>query len=461
MNIPTVLRTFIALRQLHEHDHWSRQQLLDYQNHKLRELRDFAYQYSPFYRRFHKGLFNAPLSQLPILSKSMVMENFDACVTDQAIRLEDVRASLKANVDTAYRERYWIISTSGSSGKPGLFLYSKAEWRAVMTSFARGQNLAGVPMSPFSSHRFAFVLSPTSQHMTHRVGRNMNSPWTRLLYMSALEPIDRIVQHLNSWQPEILGSYASMVGLLAREQLERRLHVHPRWVFTSGEVLTPEVSQLIRRAWGTHPFNDYAATETAVIGAECQQHSGLHAYEDLLIVENVDDHNQPVPAGSYGTKLLVTVLSKWAQPLIRYELNDSVLMTEEPCACGRPFARILSIQGRQEENLSLLSMSGGMIPVHSVVFHTVMDRMDVGSWQIIQRTDGLHVLVTGLKGEADEMELQRALRTALEKAGACTPTLHIERVERIAQGASGKTTLIKSEIESDTSFSETVVSTQQ
>ena len=445
MGTLTVLETFFALQQLHKHDSWTRQQLANYQSRRLRALRDYAYQHSPFYQRFHKGLYDAPLNQLPILTKKEVMANFDELVTDRRIHLEDVRLSLKHNPDSPYLKRYWISGTSGSSGKPGVFLYNLQEWGYVMTSFARGQNLAGVTLNPFSSHRFGFILSPTSHHMTHRVGANMSSPWTQLLYLSALAPIEHTVGRLNEWQPEVLGSYASKVGQLAQEQMAHHLGIQPRWVFTSGELLTPDISQLIEQAWGVLPFNDYAATETAVVAAECKQHNGLHAYEDLLIIENVDDQNCLVPPGVYGAKLLVTVLFNRTQPLIRYELNDNVIMSEESCACGRPFARIVSIQGRQEETLYMPSLDGSLIPIHPLVFDRVMDLNEIGSWQIIQRNDGLHVLVTGLSSKTAQSQLEQSLRQALEAEGATSPCIFIERVEALKRTPSGKLALIKSE----------------
>jgi hypothetical protein len=59
-----------------------------------------------------------------------------------------------------------------------------------------------------------------------------------------------------------------------------------------------------------------------------------------------------MPPGVYGDKLLVTSLFNRTQPLIRYELSDSVRLSPVSCPCGRPFALIDDIQGRMEEVLS-------------------------------------------------------------------------------------------------------------
>ena len=89
------------------------------------------------------------------------------------------------------------------------------------------------------------------------------------------------------------------------------------------------------------------ALTTALEGTfavECQAHDGLHVFEDLFILEPVDHQNRPVPAGEYADKVLLTVLFNYTQPLIRYELTDSICMAATPCPCGYTFARIQGIR---------------------------------------------------------------------------------------------------------------------
>lgn len=441
MNVIVLLHMFRVLSQLNKHDSWNRQQLEAYQQRRLNEIRTYAYKYSSFYQRFHKGLYEKPLKGLPVLTKKTLMEEFDDVVTDRAIRLEE--ATRHKSEGSLYLGRYRVAATSGSSGIPGMVLFNQDEWAAVMASYARGQKLAGVTLDPFHSHKFAFILSQAPYHMTNLVGRTMYSPWARLLYMFATEPLQTLVQRLNVAQPEILGGYASIIGLLAGEQIAGHLHIRPTQVFVSGEVLTAETEHLIQHTWGNCLFNEYAATETAVIGAGCEQHNGLHVYEDLMILENVDEHNRPVPPGEYGARLLVTVLFNRTQPLIRYELTDSVRMSDALCGCGRPYTLIESVQGRQDEILRFPAPDGRLIPVHPILFMMFMSRETAGNWQIIRREDGLHVLVTHA---TETTQLEQGLRKALAEQGIVVPPVHIQQVEAIPRPASGKLLLVKSEM---------------
>jgi hypothetical protein len=135
---------------------------------------------------------------------------------------------------------------------------------------------------------------------------------------------------------------ASIASLLAVEQLEGRLHIAPRIVCTNAELRTEEMTANIRAAWGVEPVNVYGATEGFYAG-DCEHHQGMHVFEDLGLMEVVDERGEPVPDGVVGAKLLVSSFIKRTQPLIRYEVSDMAALTTEPCPCGRPLARMVSL----------------------------------------------------------------------------------------------------------------------
>lgn len=110
---------------------------------------------------------------------------------------------------------------------------------------------------------------------------------------------------------------------------------------------------------GHEPFDVYAATETAGIASPCQFHR-RHLYEDLVICEVVDDTGAPVPAGTTGSRLLVTVLFSRTLPLIRYELSDRVALDPSSCPCARPFRTLAGVEGRQEDILMLPGARGAV-----------------------------------------------------------------------------------------------------
>ena len=447
MDIQIVLSVLSKMRQFRPRDHWTRQQLESYQADALRSLRDYTYAHSPFYQQFHKGLYDAPLQELPVLTKAMMMEHFDELVTDRAIRLEEAKTHMRTLTgDARFLGRYRVNATSGSSGHPGIFLFNRAEWITVLASFARAREWGGIKLDLIHRVKTATVASTTAFHMSSRVNATAHSWLMPEIRLAASEPLETIVERLNAWQPEMLIAYASMARILVDEQLAGRLQIRPRAVFTSSEVLTPETRRRIVQAWGERLFNQYAATESGSLAAECDHHRGMHLMEDLVIFEVVDQDNRPVPPGVYGDKLLITVLFNHTQPLIRYELSDSVRLATNPCPSGHPFALIDGIQGRVEDVLSFPGAAGGVVNVQPLVFSRIMDTIPVSGWQVIQEADGLHVLLSGVRGEFGDEMLADTLRQALAEQRVNAPHVEVQRVESIPKTAAGKAPLIKSNL---------------
>ncbi len=445
MDMPLMLKLMNTLGQLRQHERWTRQQLEAYQAEMLRRLREYAYARSPFYQRFHKGLLDRPLHELPVLTKAMLMENFDELVTDRTLHLEEVRAyAAQGEAGQRYQDRYWVNATSGSSGHPGFFLYNQAEWLYILASFARSQEWSGVRIDLTHRQRMATVASISPWHMSSQVATTVKSWWRPSLRLAASQPLPQTIKQLNDWQPEVLIAYASMTGILADEQLAGRLNINPRVVYAASEVLTTPTRQRVREAWGDEPFNQYVATETASIAAEYLACRHMHFFEDLVIAEVVDEHYQPVPPGEYGAKVLITALFSRTQPLIRYELNDSVRVSTDVHACRLPFTVLESVQGRVEDTLHLPSVTGGKVAMQPLVFNRVMDIVPVSGWQVAQQADdGLLVLLTGAReGLTDEM-LQEKLSSSLALEGVSVPYIKVQRVAAIPKNASGKAPLVK------------------
>src|SRR6266496_5915382 len=173
VNIQIMLKLLYTLEQLRKHETWSRSQLETYQAEALHELRQYAYERSPFYQKFHKGLTDRPLHELPVLTKAMMMENFDELVTDRTLHLEEIRAyASQGEAGQRYKNRYWVNATSGSTGHPGFFLFDESEWVSVLASFARSQEWSGIYQPhPSSAHghgsfdqSLAYVVASVRDH---------------------------------------------------------------------------------------------------------------------------------------------------------------------------------------------------------------------------------------------------------------------------------------------------------
>ncbi len=436
-----ILRRRATLRR---RDRWSRRELEAHQAAALRDLRDYAVARSPFLAALHRGLERRPLHELPVVTKAMLMESFDAFVTDRAVTRARVEAHLAASPGAPFLERYRVAATSGTTGLRGLFLADPDEWSWVLASYARANDWAGIAAGLTHRAKIAVVSSRTPWHQSALVAASLESRVVSTLRLDSTEPLDRIVAALNEFQPESLVGYASMMRELAEEQLARRLVIAPKAVMSASEVLTDESAARIERAFGSRPFNVYAATEPAGVASHCERHA-MHLYEDLVITEVVDERNQPVPVGAFGAKVLVTVLFSRTQPLIRYEMSDSVALSDVTCSCGRPFALLAAVQGRQEDTLRMPDGRGGTVDVRPNVFHSVLESVDARAWQVVHGQSGIRVLLAQAGPSVDDAKLTAAVREALVAARAQPPRIAVERVGEIPKTAMGKTKLIAAE----------------
>jgi phenylacetate-coenzyme A ligase PaaK-like adenylate-forming protein len=105
---------------------------------------------------------------------------------------------------------------------------------------------------------------------------------------------------------------------------------------------------------------------------------------DWVILEPVDERYRPVPAGSPSYTALLSNLANRVQPILRYDLGDSVTEIPGPCPCGNPLPGI-RVEGRRDEVLSLRSESGEMVPLLPMALCTVVEEIPgVRSYQIVQ-----------------------------------------------------------------------------
>jgi phenylacetate-CoA ligase len=446
---PTFLIPFRVLWKrsaLERRCRWTRAEVERHQARRVSELRRFAMERSPFYRRFHRGLENRLLAELPILTKTTMMENFDDLVTDRSLRLADAEAFLAQSQGAdLFRKRYVVLSTSGSTGRRGVFLFSTAEWITALAGITRPMSWAGLTGGLQKPPRSAMIASTTPWHYSARVTMSLASRLLPALRLDAADPLETMVQRLNEWQPVVLAGYPSVLRQLAEEQIAGRLRITLRSIATSAEVLTDETRRRVHQAWGLRMFDTYGATEYAPIAAECA-YGRKHLFEDGAIIEVVDEQGHAVPPGVSGDRILLSIFDRWTQPLIRYEISDMVRPIEGECECGRKFRLIESIEGRLEDVLFFPRGDGRAepLPAHPNLFHQVLETVPAAGWQVVHDDDALSILLAGLRDPSVCEPLGRTVREVLEAQGAVVPPVRVRAVDTLERGATGKAPLILS-----------------
>src|SRR5262249_53759455 len=135
MPFSTLLKVGWRVAQQRRRDRWTRERILEHQERSLQQLRRHAYSHSAFYRQFHKGLTDRPLAELPILTKPVMMDNFEGLITDSSVRLSAVESFLEtAGSDSKFLNSYVVTSTSGTTGRRAIILSDSPEWSTYVAA---------------------------------------------------------------------------------------------------------------------------------------------------------------------------------------------------------------------------------------------------------------------------------------------------------------------------------------
>jgi phenylacetate-CoA ligase len=373
-----------------------------------------------------------------------MMERFDDVVTDRRLRRDELLAHLgRIEGDDLLLGRYRAMTTSGSSGRKGLYVYDRPGWVAIGAAFMRFSAWAGTrPKLP--RRRMAYIAGGSPTHMSRRGSAMLSIGVHRMLALPVTMPVPRMVEALDAFGPDCLHVYPSMAVLLADEKRAGRLHAAPAVITTSSELCTPEMADAIEDAFGVRPLDLYASTE-GLWGAACGEGDGHHLFEDLAIAENVDEEGRPVPAGERGARVLVTNLCNLVQPLIRFEVSDVVTVDPEPCPCGRTLRRMRSVEGRADAVLRLPGTDGERIPVHPLQFGVITADRGVREFQVLQLGDGVRVRVVVRAGEQPDAVAERLRERVGERLAALgvrDPYVEIVPCDALERPPAGKLQLV-------------------
>jgi phenylacetate-CoA ligase len=262
-------------------------------------------------------------------------------------------------------DRFLVATTSGTTGHVGIFVNDVEGWarqRAVVFArvFAGMLKPEGFALLARRKYRLAFVIATGGHWLTSILASRVPSAGKLVMetHTSSIDwPLSRIVDELNTFQPLLLHTYPTFLEVLAAEARRGALRITPELLTVGSESVSTSCRDAVREAFPKSKLVEtYAATECVSMATSCE-HGTLHINEDACVLEPVDDQLRPVPFGRRADRVLVTNLLNTVQPLLRYELTDSVVVDDQPCRCGSPFLR-LQVHGRTDDTFFLIDDKG-------------------------------------------------------------------------------------------------------
>ncbi|MFC7046422.1 phenylacetate--CoA ligase family protein [Halobacteriaceae archaeon GCM10025711] len=395
------------------------------QRRRARDVVAFARRHSRFYRRHYADVPEnaSSLRELPPVTKPELMANFDDVVTDPVVTKADVDAFVadESRVGDLFLDRYPVWTTSGTTGEPGVFLKDDREMAVLgaLGAFRAGLSwlsLRDVPGIVRNGAREGIV-AVTGGHYAavasvERDRKESTVNADRVRAFSVQQPFEDLVAELDAFQPAMLVGYATVLHALAREQAAGRLDIDPALLVVSAETVSRAVKREIADAFDCTVRENYGATEFTGAAYECAA-GNLHVNADWVVLEPVDANYDPVPPGVQSTTVLLTNLANHVQPIVRYDLGDSVTVHEEPCECGSPLP-VVEVAGRSDDLLSFVDDAGDPVTVFPLAIGSVAEKaVGVHSVQLVQTAPAtLRVRLTA-EGNADEQAVYDRVAAAL------------------------------------------------
>lgn len=254
---------------------------------------------------------------------------------------------------------------------------------------------------------------------------------------STLNSPDDQVAWLRRISPDHLLVMSATLEHQARAAGDERPCESLKSVVAIAEQLTPDMRAFVERSFGVPIHQNYGLNEFGLVAARCEA-GRYHVHSEHCVVEIVRDDGQAASPGEKG-RVVVTGLTNFAMPLLRYDADDLAIAADGPCSCGRTLPSFGDIVGRYTP---LASAPEGTIALLEAVRGGIMKMppsliRDLRQFQLHLYRDGRYELRL-LAREKLPDRFEEELRRSWVAARSPSPEFSLTYVEAIERGPGGK-----------------------
>lgn len=345
---------------------------------RFRQLVSFVGETSPWYQKIIEEHRIDPArcwpEDFPVLTSTMLRDNFDEIVTDRAINRRGVEAFIRdfPSRNSLYLGKYHVVLSSGSSGIPGVYVHTTDE-------VINGMSYGALHRKIKPRTRTAFI-GPADTHDMGAAVMGLMAEWPQRLLFNARNfdissPWHRIIAGLNEHRPKIVSGYKHYLMALADEARAGHLRIEPILLESGGEPLFPQEREILRSTFQCEIANSYGSSEVNLMGVALNDWEGIHLFEDDLIFELDTECTY------------VTNLYNRAMPLIRYRFDDILVPIDVQCS-HMPFKTVSEWIGRSQELITFETGDGDERKFRTIFFDEGVDLSGVKRIQFQKKGAG-------------------------------------------------------------------------
>ena len=344
------IRLFWKLFQLKKNEKISIEDMKQLQKKKLQGILEHSFENSKYYREsFRRAgitskeqLRGVSLEQLPVITKQELLTNFDDLITVKDISQEQMREfDEQASLEEKTLRGYHVVHSSGSTGKPGYFLYDEKAWENMLIGIIRGalwdMNLMKIWNLLRKRPKVLFIAATDGRYGgAMAVGEGLDGVGAKQLQLDINMPTEIWIKKVREFNPNIIIGYPSAIKILGELVESGKIQADISMLVSCGEPLSPGLRHFFEKVFCKDIINFYGASESLALGIENSHSDGMILFDDLNIIEALNG------------KLYLTCLYNYAQPLIRYEITDHLVMKTE---YEGPFSKAEILLSRSEDLL--------------------------------------------------------------------------------------------------------------
>ena len=247
------------------------------------------------------------------------------------------------------KKNYIINTSGGTTGEPLRFIQDEDYILHNLSSTLAFDEIGGY----FVGDRLIKLWGDEKEIIEHTKGMLKKITYRFLkntIFLNSFKMSEKkmfeFVNIINRKKPKVIIAYVQSIYELAKFIQRCNLKkLKVKSIITSAGVLTPNIRSFLENIFDCKVFNRYGSREVGMIAHSCEKSDKLHLNMFQQYIEILDEKNNPVKENEKGN-LIITNLSNFGMPLIRYSIGDRSSYTLSPCSCGRGSLQLNSIYGR-------------------------------------------------------------------------------------------------------------------
>ena len=287
---------------------WSKEDIYCWQLEKLRDLLEYSYNNTDYYRNLFNTINIKPkdinsiddLSKLPILTKKIIRDNQSELISKR--------------IDSLY---YKKGSTGGSTGDPLIYLHDNDSW-----SFVNANNIFNWEKTGYRYGNKFLALGSTSLYVNkkpslkHKIYYQLKNKEAVSGINMSDDVCEKYCELIKKENIKYIYGYASSIYLLAKYVFVNNINLPIKVCFSTSEVLKDIYRETIQKAFKCKIIDCYGANDGGITAFSHTKGFYEVGYNCIVRIKDPNENGE-------GT-ILLTDLFNYAMPFINYEIGDVI-----------------------------------------------------------------------------------------------------------------------------------------